>query len=90
DPRMQPWLTRVMGVAKDCYDRERKADPNATGVIALKITMHENARPDADVKTLPAQLSGLVPCATGQLMRARMPLFTGPEGQSHTIKIHFE
>jgi hypothetical protein len=51
--------------------------------------MHANARPDPDVQSLPGELSGIVTCATGQLMRTKMPLFTGTEGESYTVKVRF-
>ena len=44
---------------------------------------------DADILRLPPQLSGIVACATGKLMRIKMPLFTGSEGHKETVKIHF-
>jgi hypothetical protein len=55
----------------------------------IAITMHVNARPDPDVKSVPAQLGGVVACATPELMRARPPLFTGPEGERHTVTVRF-
>jgi hypothetical protein len=89
DPRMQPWLTKVMGVIDRCYASERARSPEAAGVIELAITMHVNARPDADVKSVPPQLGGVVACATPELMRARPPLFTGPERERHIIRVRF-
>jgi hypothetical protein len=89
DPRMQPWLTKVMNVIDGCYRGQLADRPNLAGAIRFKLTMHENARPDADIEDLPSQLSGVVACATGQLMRARMPLFTGTEGERYTARVHF-
>jgi hypothetical protein len=31
-----------------------------------------------------------VACATGQLMRTRMPLFTGSEGEQYVVRVKFE
>jgi len=90
DLRMQPWVNRVMAILDDCYAAERAKDATAQGAITVKVTMHLNARPDADVLSLPPALSGVVACATGKLLRAeRMPLFTGPEGQTHQVAVHF-
>jgi hypothetical protein len=90
DPRMQPWLTKVMGVIDRCYATERKSSPTAQGVIQLAVTMHASARPDADIKSVPSQLGSVVACATPELMRAKPPLFTGPEGETHTVRIRFQ
>jgi hypothetical protein len=86
DLRMQPWLNRAVKVIDGCH---ASSTPNAEGTITFQLTMHMNSRPDADIKSLPAKLSGVVACATGQLMRNRMPLFTGTEGESYTVKVHF-
>jgi len=90
DSRMQPWVDQVMKVADACYASQRESSEKAAGVIVVKITMHPNARPDAEIKSLPPSLSGMVACATGGLMRTRMPLFTGPEGEQHTLRIEFK
>jgi hypothetical protein len=90
DTRMQPWVTQVMNVAERCYAGVRASDAQAAGVIVVVITMHKDERPDADIKALPPQLSGVVACATGDLMRTHMPLFTGAEGDKQTVRIHFE
>lgn len=88
DTRMQPWINNVVAVADRCY--KSKAMGTAATIV-VDVTMHKNARPDADIKSLPGSLSGVVACATGDLMRAkRMPLFTGPEGERHTLKIRFK
>jgi hypothetical protein len=88
DPRMQPWLDKVIGVVDRCYARAR-GDSDAGGTIVLRLTMHENARPDVDIESLPPRLSSVVACSTGDLMRARSPLFTGSEGERHTVELHF-
>lgn len=90
DPRMQPWINNTVGVIETCYAQVRKDNSSASGTISFVLEMHENARPDADITSLPPQLSGIVTCGTGKLMRsARMPLFTGKEGEKHTIKVKF-
>jgi hypothetical protein len=89
DPRMQPWANKVIQVIDSCYTQERKSNASAAGVIAVRVTMHSESRPDADVKSLPPALSGVVACATGGLMRTKMPLFTGKEGEKHDINIRF-
>jgi hypothetical protein len=90
DPRMQPWINSTVGVIETCYAQVRKDNSSASGTISFVLEMHENARPDADITSLPPQLSGIVTCGTGKLMRAaRMPLFTGKEGEKHTIKVKF-
>lgn len=86
DPRMQSWSEKVIAVADRCY-ASKGGGANAS--IVVDVTMHLNARPDADIRSLPAGLAGVVACATGDLMRTKMPLFTGPEGQRHTLKIVF-
>lgn len=90
DTRMQPWVNQVMNVANQCYAKVRQEDASAGGVIVVLLTMHKDDRPDADIKTLPPALSGVVACATGDLMRTHMPLFTGTEGDKQTVRIHFE
>jgi hypothetical protein len=90
DTRMQPWVTKVVSIADACYADERKDNPKAAGVITVKVTMHENERPDVDVASVPSQLGGVIACATTKLMRGRPPLFTGKEGDSYTVKIHFD
>jgi hypothetical protein len=88
DPRMGPWAKQVVDIADKCYATERKQNPAVEGTIPVTVTMHKDERPDADPK-FPPQLSGVVACATGKLMRVKMPLFTGPEGQKHAVKIVF-
>jgi hypothetical protein len=90
DTRMQPWLAKVMKVIDDCYAGVRADSPSAAGTIVFRVTMHENARPDPDIQALPGPLSGVVACATGQLMRTRMPLFTGSEGEQYVVRVKFE
>ncbi len=89
DTRMQAWLNQVVKVIDSCYATERKKSASAAGVIVARITMHSESRPDADIKSLPSALSGVVACATGSLMRIKMPLFTAKEGESHTVNIRF-
>jgi hypothetical protein len=90
DSRMQPWVAQVMRVADTCYARVRDSVPNASGVIEVAVTMHKDARPDPDILALPPQLSGIVACATGDLIRSGMPLFTGSEGERYTVRVVFE
>jgi hypothetical protein len=88
DPRMQPWLNSTLTTIEQCYAAERAKSPDAQGTIKATLTMHANARPDADVDQLPPALSGVLACATGKLMRApRMPLFTGKEGERHSFSV---
>ena len=86
DPRMQSWLDRVFAVIDGCHAQNR----GATGTIEAQITMHENERPDADIRSLPPALSSVVACATGGLMRTKMPLFTGREGARYPVRIRFQ
>ena len=89
DPRMQPWVNQVMSVIDRCYNDAARGGALA-GTIEVVVTMHENDRPDADIKQLPPQLSPIVACATGGLMRTKMPLFTGAEGGRRTVRIVFK
>jgi hypothetical protein len=89
DTRMQPWLNKVIPVIDRCYGNVLADNAGASGTITFRVTMHKDARPDPDIQSLPGQLSGVVTCATGQLMRTRMPLFTGTEGESHTVRVRF-
>jgi hypothetical protein len=86
DPRMQKWVDRVIAIADGCHARNRAA----TGTLEAQVTMHENERPSASLRSLPGQLSGLVSCATGALMGVKMPLFTGREGTRYTVRIVIE
>ena len=54
DTRMQPWVNKVVSVADGCYERGAQGQPKAAGVDPVKITMHENERPDADVGSVPS------------------------------------
>jgi len=85
DPRMQPWVNQVVATIDRCFVGNAKA----AGTIEVLVTMHENERPDADIKQLPPALSPIVACATGGLMRTKMPLFTGKEGARYTVKLRF-
>jgi hypothetical protein len=90
DGRMQPWLNNTMKVIEQCYADVLKDNAKAAGTIVFVLEMHKNTRPDADISSLPGPLSGVVACATGKLMRAaRMPLFTGNEGEKHTVRVKF-
>jgi hypothetical protein len=86
DPRMQSWVDKVIAIVDGCHAKNR----SATGAISTRITMHENERPDADILALPGPLSSVVTCATGALMRIKMPLFTGHEGTRYDVRIVFE
>jgi hypothetical protein len=90
DTRMQPWVATVMRVADRCYAQVRESNAGAAGTISVAVTMHKDARPDADILALPPQLSGVVACGTGDLMRSGMPLFTGNEGERYTVHIVFQ
>jgi hypothetical protein len=89
DPRMQPWLNKVVSVVDTCFAKLQAQSADVHGTIEVTVTMRENERPDADIRSLPPQLSSLVSCATGALMRSKMPLFTGPEGQRHNVRLRF-
>jgi outer membrane biosynthesis protein TonB len=89
DPRMQPWVNKVMTVIDRCYANERARSQDAAGVVELAVTMQANARPEVDIRSVPTQLGGVVACATPELMRARPPLFTGPEGERHVVRVRF-
>jgi hypothetical protein len=86
DPRMQPWVDKVIAIADSCHAKAR----GAQGTIEAAVTMHDEARPDVDVRSVSAQLGGLVACATGSLMRTKMPLFTGREGARYVVRLHFQ
>lgn len=86
DPRMQPWANQVIGVIDRCYT----STGSSPGTIEVRITMHENSRPDADLGGVPNGLAPVVACATGGLMRTKMPLFTGAEGARYTVRINFQ
>ena len=90
DTRMKPWLEKGVAAATKCYEREAKTVPKLTGTIEVAIVMRENDRPDASIKTLPPQLSGLFACLSGAMMKSRMPLFTGKEGQKYTARVTFK
>lgn len=89
DPRIAPWVKRVLPDIDACYARARRSNPNAAGTVAVNLTMHANARPTAKPRSVPSALSSMLTCATGKLWNKRPPLFTGPEGQRHTVYIHF-
>lgn len=90
DTRMQPWLNSTLATIEKCYEGVLASDPSASGTIKFMLEMHVNARPDADITSLPPQLSGVVACGTGKLMRGgRMPLWTGKEGEKHAVSVKF-
>ncbi len=90
DPRMKPWLDKGVAAANRCYVREAKGKPTLAGTIVVRIVMHENDRPDASIKQLPSQLSGVFACVTENMMKTRMPLFTGKEGKKYTARVVFK
>jgi hypothetical protein len=87
DTRMTPWLKKGLSAASSCYTKQN--DAKLAGTIVVNIVMHENDRPDASIQTLPGQLSGVFACVSGAMMKNRMPLFTGKEGQRYTAKVRF-
>lgn len=90
DDRMRPWLGKAMNVADSCYAKVRADNPGASGEIAFVVTMHENARPSGKVSSVSSPISGIVMCATTRLLGVKMPLFTGKEGESYTVRVRFE
>ena len=89
DDRMRPWLGKAVNVADSCYAKVRADDPGAAGDIAFVVTMHENARPSGKVSSVSSPVSGIVMCATTRLLGVKMPLFTGDEGASYTVRVRF-
>lgn len=87
---MRPWLSKAVNVADSCYAKAREDDANAAGVIALNVTMHENARPSGGVSSVSGPIKSIVSCATMRLLGVKMPLFTGTEGETHTVRIRFD
>ncbi|HEY2733294.1 MAG TPA: hypothetical protein VGI70_04880 [Polyangiales bacterium] len=87
DPRMRPWLARAVATVDACYSELRAADPSAAGNVSIALTMHENARPSAEVESLPGPLKPLVLCVTSRMLSARMPLFTGDEGSRFSLRV---
>jgi hypothetical protein len=90
DDRMRPWLSKAINVADSCYAKVRADNPGASGEIAFVVTMHENARPSGKVSSVSSPISGIVMCATTRLLGVKMPLFTGKEGESYTVRVRFE
>lgn len=86
DPRMQAWLEKAMAVIDGCHAKSR----DAVGTIQGTLTMHESARPTFVLGSISPQLGGVVGCSTAQLVRIKMPLFTGREGARHTVRVNFE
>jgi hypothetical protein len=90
DDRMRPWLSKAVNVADACYAEERADNPAAAGAIAVQVTMHENARPSGKVGSVSPGIGGIVMCATTRMLGVKMPLFTGKEGESYTLRVHFD
>jgi hypothetical protein len=90
DDRMKPWLSKAVNVADACYAKVRADNRAAAGVIAFTVTMHENARPSGGVSSVSGPINGIIMCATTRLLGVKMPLFTGDEGASYTVKVRFE
>jgi hypothetical protein len=89
DDRMRPWLSKAVSVVDACYAELRNSDPGASGTATFSVTMHENARPSASVGSLPGPLQPLLLCVTTRLIGVKMPLFTGDEGASYTVRVRF-
>jgi hypothetical protein len=85
DPRMQAWVNKAVSAIERCYAPLR--DAGVAGVIEVRLVMHENERPSAEPGKLPSALTPMVACVTGDLLRVKMPLFTGKEGTRYTLKI---
>ena len=90
DDRMRPWLGKAVGVADSCYAKVRAEDPNAAGAISFTVTMHENARPSGTVGAVSGPVNSIIMCATRGLLGVKMPLFTGNEGESYSVKVRFD
>jgi hypothetical protein len=89
DDRMRPWLGKAIAVADSCYAKLRADNPAAAGEIAVQITMHENARPSGRLASAAPAVSGITICATTRLLGVKMPLFTGREGETYTVRVRF-
>ena len=89
DDRMRPWLGKAIAIAESCYAKVRADDPGASGTIALSVTMHENARPSGRVASAAPAVNGIVMCATTRLLGIKMPLFTGKEGETYSVRVQF-
>lgn len=89
DDRMRPWLGKAIAVADSCYAKLRADNAAAAGEIAVQLTMHENARPSGRVASTTPALSGITMCATTRLLGVKMPLFTGTEGETYTVRVRF-
>ncbi|HEX4354865.1 MAG TPA: hypothetical protein VHZ95_18165 [Polyangiales bacterium] len=87
DSRLRPWLARAVATVDACYSELRSVDPSAAGSVSIALTMHKNARPSADIDSLPDPLKPLVLCVTARMMNVRMPLFTGDEGDSFKLRV---
>jgi hypothetical protein len=90
DDRMRPWLAKALAAADGCYAELRNGDPSASGTIVFTVTMHQNARPSASVSSVPTAIRGLVLCVTTRLLSVKMPLFTGDEGATYSVRVSFD
>jgi hypothetical protein len=90
DDRMRPWLAKAIAATDACYADERASQPALGGRIAFRLTMHENARPSAAPSSVPVGLQGMVLCVTARLIGVKMPLFTGKEGDTYTVRVQFQ
>jgi hypothetical protein len=90
DDRMLPWLGKAVNAADECYAREREKNASAAGIITFQLTMHENARPSGRLGGASGAINGVVMCVTKRLIGVKMPLFTGTEGASYTVTVHFD
>ena len=86
---MRPWLGKAVATADACYAKLLADNPAASGDIAVQVTMHENARPSGRVSSVAPAVNGVVMCATTRLLGVKMPLFTGREGDTYTMRVHF-
>jgi hypothetical protein len=89
DDRMRPWLGKAIATADGCYAKVLADNPGASGDIAVQLTMHENARPSGRVSSVASAVDGVVMCATTRMLGVKMPLFTGNEGDTYTVREHF-
>ena len=86
DPRMQGWLDQTFAIIDQCH----ASTGRARGTLEGALTMHESARPELSLSSMPPALAQLVACASGELLRTRMPLFTGREGTRYPVRLIFQ
>ena len=86
DPRMQAWLDQTFAVIDQCHARGGRG----RGTLEGALTMHESARPELALGSLPPALAPVVACASEALLRTRMPLFTGREGTRYPVRLIFQ